>query len=57
MFVARNSPRRPSESRRDGMFRDGHAAPTELEEGLSGMLCYKHAVPTELLRNFSIYSL
>ena len=43
------------ESRRDAM-RDRHAAPTELEEArCSALLCYKHAVPTELLRNFSIY--
>ena len=44
MFVeARNPFRMSVESQRDS------------EEGWDGHLCYKHAVPTELSRNFSIY--
>ncbi|MDM8540910.1 hypothetical protein QUF90_07460 [Desulfococcaceae bacterium HSG9] len=32
----------------------GHAVPMGLK-GDGADICYKHAVPTELLRNFSIY--
>jgi hypothetical protein len=65
MFVeARNPFLLPVESQRDGMFQADFAYGAyasnmsslwDSEEGRDGHLCYKHAVPTELSRNFSIY--